>query len=58
MAKATRIRVKMVGSKGHFYVTDKNPRTSTEKLKMKKYNPRTRKHEEYKEEKMDSGKKK
>jgi large subunit ribosomal protein L33 len=60
MAKPTRIRVKMVSTAktGHFYVTDKNPRKTTEKMVHKKYDPRVRKHVEYKEEKMDSGKKK
>lgn len=60
MAKATRIRIKLVSTAdtGHFYVHSKNPRKATEKLKTKKYDPVVRKHVEYKEEKMDSGKKK
>ncbi len=59
MAKPTRIRIKLVSTAdtGHFYVHSKNPRTATEKLKTKKYDPVVRKHVEYKEEKMDSGKK-
>lgn len=59
MAKPTRVRIKLVSTAdtGHFYVHSKNPRTATEKLKTKKYDPVVRKHVEYKEEKMDSGKK-
>jgi len=60
MAKPTRIRVKMVSTAGtgHFYVTDKNPRKTTEKMVQSKYDPKKRQHVDYKEEKMDSGKKK
>lgn len=59
MAKATRVRIKLVSTAGtgHFYVHEKNPRKTTEKLRTNKYDPRVRKHVEYKEEKMDSGKK-
>jgi large subunit ribosomal protein L33 len=60
MAKPTRVRIKLVSTAdtGHFYVHSKNPRTKTEKMKTKAYDPVVRKHVEYKEEKMDSGKKK
>jgi large subunit ribosomal protein L33 len=60
MAKPTRVRIKLVSTAGtgHFYVHSKNPRKTTEKLKTMKFDPRVRKHVEYKEEKMDSGKKK
>ena len=34
------------------YVTKKNPRTSTEKLAFKKYDPVVRKHVEFKETKI------
>jgi large subunit ribosomal protein L33 len=37
---------------GHFYVTKKNQKTATEKLVLRKYDPRARKHVEYKEAKM------
>jgi large subunit ribosomal protein L33 len=37
---------------GFFYVTKKNPRTSTEKLVFKKYDPVARKHVEFKETKI------
>ena len=54
MAKQTTILIKMVSSAdtGYFYVTKKNPRTSTEKLELKKYDPVARKHVSFKESKM------
>ena len=60
MAKPTRIRIKLVSTEGtgHFYVHEKNPRTKPEKMSVSKYDPVVRKHVIYKEEKMDSGKKK
>ena len=54
MAKPTSILIKMVSSAdtGFFYVTKKNPRTQTEKLVLKKYDPVVRKHVEFKEGKI------
>ena len=54
MAKPATMQVKMVSTAdtGHFYVTKKNPRNTTEKLEMKKYDPRVRKHVVYKETKI------
>ena len=54
MAKATTIKVKLVSSAdtGFFYVTKKNSRTMTEKLKMKKYDPIAKKHVEFVEGKI------
>lgn len=54
MAKPATILVKMISSAdtGHFYVTKKNPRTKTEKMELKKYDPRARKHVVYKESKI------
>jgi large subunit ribosomal protein L33 len=54
MAKSNVILVKMVSSAdtGFYYVTKKNPRTSTEKLEMKKYDPVVRKHVPFKESKI------
>ena len=54
MAKPTTIKVRMVSSAGtgFFYVTKKNPRTQTEKMSMRKYDPRARKHVEFKEAKI------
>ena len=54
MAKPTSILIKMVSSAdtGYFYVTKKNPRTNTEKLELKKYDPVARKHVVFKESKI------
>ena len=54
MAKPTSILIKMVSSAdtGYFYVAKKNPRTKTEKLSFKKYDPVARKHVEFKEAKI------
>lgn len=38
----------------YFYTTDKNKKTKPEKLQMKKYDPRVRKHVLFKEEKIKS----
>jgi len=54
MAKAATVLIKLVSSAGtgHYYTKKKNPRTLTEKLRFRKYDPRVRKHVEYVEEKM------
>ena len=54
MAKPTTVKIKLVSSAdtGFFYVTKKNPRTSTEKIVFKKYDPVARKHVEFKESKI------
>jgi large subunit ribosomal protein L33 len=54
MAKPTTVKIKLVSSAdtGFFYVTKKNPRTKTEKLSFKKYDPVVRKHVEFKESKI------
>jgi len=54
MAKQATIMIKLVSTAdtGHYYVTRKNPRTSTEKLELKKYDPVARKHVLYKESKI------
>jgi large subunit ribosomal protein L33 len=54
MAKPTTVKIKLVSSAdtGYFYVTKKNPRTKTEKLLFKKYDPVARKHVEFKEAKI------
>ena len=46
------IRLISSAGTGYFYVTDKNKRTMTQKLKIKKYDPRARKHVEFTEAKM------
>ncbi len=54
MAKPTTIEIKLEATdgSGHFYVTRKNPRTKPEKMKVRKYNPKTRQHTEYVEKKI------
>ncbi|MBM3506509.1 MAG: 50S ribosomal protein L33 [Alphaproteobacteria bacterium] len=54
MAKQNFVKIKLVSSAdtGTFYVTKKNPKTKTEKLTMKKYDPKVRKHVEFKEAKI------
>lgn len=54
MAKPATLQVKMVSTAdtGFFYVTKKNPRTQTEKMEMRKYDPVVRKHVVFKESKM------
>ncbi len=54
MAKTNTIQIKLVSSAntGYFYVKDKNPKTKTEKLELKKYDPKIRKHVVFKEQKI------
>jgi large subunit ribosomal protein L33 len=54
MAKPVTQKIKLVSSAGtgYYYVTKKNPRTATEKLLFKKYDPVARKHVEFKEGKI------
>ena len=54
MAKPTTIKIKLVSTAdtGYYYVTKKNPRTKTEKLLFRKYDPVARKHGEFKEAKI------
>lgn len=46
------IRLISSAGTGYFYVTTKNKRTMTQKLKIKKYDPKARKHVEFTEAKM------
>ena len=54
MAKASTILIKMesTADTGYYYVTKKNPRTQTEKLELRKYDPVIRKHVVFKEGKI------
>jgi len=53
MAKANTIKVKMVSTDtGFYYVTKKNARTMTEKMVQRKYDPKIRKHVDFKETKI------
>ena len=49
-----RVIIKLVSSAGtgHFYTTTKNPKTKTEKIEIKKFDPIARKHVIYKEAKI------
>jgi len=49
-----RDKIKLVSTAGtgYFYTTTKNKKISTEKLVLKKYDPKVRKHVDFKEEKM------
>ena len=49
-----RDKIKLVSSAGtgFFYTTDKNKRTMSDKMEMKKYDPVVRKHVIYKEGKI------
>jgi large subunit ribosomal protein L33 len=49
-----RDKIKMVSSAGtgHYYTTDKNKRTTPDKLEMKKFDPVVRKHVIYTEAKI------
>lgn len=54
MAKSNGILIRMVSTAdtGFFYVTKKNPRKTTEKLQLRKYDPVARKHVMFKETKI------
>ena len=54
MAKPSSIKIKLLSTAdtGFFYVTKKNPRSMTEKLTLRKYDPVVRKHVEFKETKI------
>lgn len=54
MAKSNTIVIKLLSSAdtGYYYVAKKNPRTQTEKLEFRKYDPVARKHVTFKETKI------
>lgn len=60
MAKPATIKIKLKSTAkkedgsdtGTFYVTKKNPRTTTEKMVLRKYDPVVRQHVEFKEAKI------
>src|SRR5450830_728919 len=51
MAKGGREKIKLesTAGTGHFYTTDKNKKTTPEKMLITKFDPKARKHAEYKE---------
>ncbi len=54
MAKPNTVLIRLVSSAGtgFYYVTKKNPRTQTEKLQLRTYDPVVRKHVPFKEAKI------
>jgi len=54
MAKAAREKIKLesTAGTGHFYTTTKNKKTKPEKMSLMKFDPKARKHVEYKETKL------
>jgi large subunit ribosomal protein L33 len=51
-SKRDKIRLISTAGTGHFYTTDKNKKTTPEKLEMIKFDPKARKHVTYKETKL------
>ena len=51
-SKRDKIRLVSSAGTGHFYTTDKNKKTTPDKMEIKKYDPVVRKHVEYKEGKI------
>lgn len=47
-----KIRLNSTADTGFYYVTKKNPRTQTEKLVLRKFDPVVRKHVEFREGKI------
>ena len=47
-----KIKLESSAGTGHFYTTTKNKRTTPDKLGIKKYDPKARKHVIYKETKL------
>ena len=51
-SKRDKIRLVSSAGTGHFYTTDKNEKTTPDKMEIKKYDPVVRKHVAYKEAKI------
>jgi len=51
-SKRDKIRLISTAGTGHFYTTDKNKKTTPDKMEIKKYDPVIRKHVNYKEAKI------
>ena len=51
-AMREKIKLESSAGTGHFYTTNKNKRTMPEKMEIKKYDPKARKHVMYKETKL------
>jgi large subunit ribosomal protein L33 len=51
-SKRDKIRLVSTAGTGHFYTTDKNKKTTPDKMEISKYDPVVRKHVAYKEAKI------
>jgi large subunit ribosomal protein L33 len=51
-SKRDKIRLVSTAGTGHFYTTDKNKKTTPNKMEISKYDPVVRKHVPYKEAKI------
>ena len=51
-SKRDKIRLISSAGTGHFYTTDKNKKTTPDKMEISKYDPVVRKHVPYKEAKI------
>jgi large subunit ribosomal protein L33 len=51
-SKRDKIRLVSTADTGHFYTTDKNKKTTPDKMEIKKFDPVARKHVIYKEAKI------
>ncbi len=51
-SKRDKIRMISTAGTGHFYTTDKNKKTTPEKIEIMKFDPVARKHVKYKETKL------
>lgn len=49
---ALSVKMESTADTGYFYIAKKNPRTITEKMEFRKYDPVIRKHVVFKEAKM------
>ncbi|MCX7247465.1 MAG: 50S ribosomal protein L33 [Burkholderiales bacterium] len=47
-----KIKLESTAGTGHFYTTSKNKKTMPEKMLIKKFDPKARKHVDYKEMKL------
>lgn len=50
--KRDKVRMISTAGTGHFYTTDKNKKTTPEKIEIMKFDPKARKHVKYKETKL------
>ncbi len=51
--KSNRVNIKMRSEESpHFYTTQKNPKNTTSKLRLRLYDPTLRRHAWYKEDKL------